>query len=198
MTTLLAAEKIEASAIARGRAIKRANAWTAVLCGGLPAGILGVLFPSVPERWLIGFLIGLLWANGFEYAYHRFVLHLRRNFLSRGHMQHHISTGTPVEAEHVNLGGSPLWVALLFVANGVPIIILDSASGLGVAPGMFVAFAVYVVAVEEIHWRFHLGEWLPLGLRTAREHHLAHHDRADTRFNVFLPLFDWLFGTAKT
>ncbi len=196
MATLSAAEKIKASAIARGRAIKRANAWTAVLCGGLPAGILGVLFPSAPERWVTGFLIGFLWANGFEYAYHRFVLHLPRNFLSRGHIQHHISTGTPVEAEHVNLGGSPLWVALLLVANGVPISIFDLALGLGVAPGMFVAFAVYVVAVEEIHWRIHLGEWLPPGFRSAREQHMAHHDRADTRFNVFLPLFDWLFGTA--
>ncbi len=198
MATLSPAEKMKASAIARGRAIKRNNALTAILCGGMPAAILAAWFPNEPARWLAGFFAGLLWANGFEYAYHRFVLHLPRSFLSRGHMRHHISTGTPVEAEHVNLGGSPLWVALLFVANGVPISIFDLALGLGVAPGMFVAFAVYLVAVEEIHWRFHLDEWLPLGLRSAREHHIAHHDRADTRFNVFLPLFDWLFGTAKS
>ncbi len=97
----------------------------------------------------------------------------------------------------MNLGGSSLWAALSFVTHGAPIIIFDLALGLGVAPAMFVAFAVYVMAVEEIHWCIHLGEWLPLGLRSAREHHTADHDRADTRFNVFLPPFDRLFGTAR-
>lgn len=57
------------------------------------------------------------------------------------------------------------------------------------------AFAAYYLAAEEMHWRIHLGGWLPPGLRALREYHLAHHDRPDARFNVFLPLFDWLFGT---
>ena len=41
-------------AIARGRAIKRVNALTAVLCGGLPALAFGIFFPSGPWRWLAG------------------------------------------------------------------------------------------------------------------------------------------------
>jgi sterol desaturase/sphingolipid hydroxylase (fatty acid hydroxylase superfamily) len=72
-------------------------------------------------------------------------------------------------------------------------LVLEPEAGLLLA----VSFRAYLVVPEEIHWCIHLGEWLPLGLRTAREHHIAHHDRADTRFNVFLPLFDWLFGTGK-
>jgi hypothetical protein len=171
---------------------------TAVLCGGLPAAILGILFPSHPQRWFAGFFVGLLWANGFEYVYHRFLLHLPASFLGRGHLLHHMSVCTPIEAEQVNLGGSPLWVCVLFVINGVPVVTFDLLFRLGVAPGMFVAFVIYVLAVEEMHWRIHVGGRLPLGLRFAREHHLAHHERANERFSIFLPLFDWLFGSLKS
>ncbi len=191
-------DDVRATAIAHGRAIKKKNALAALLCGGVPAAILAALFPSQAERWVIGFLVGLLWANGFEYVYHRCLLHLPRSFLGRRHLGHHMAVGTLTEAEHVNLGGSPLWVALLFILNGVPVITLDLLFGLGVAPGMLVAFSLYVVVVEEIHWRIHLGEWLPPGLRFAKGHHFAHHERSDERFNIFLPLFDWFFGSLKS
>ncbi len=191
------AEEINATAMAYGRLIKRENALTAVLCGGLPAAILGILTPGKPGRWVIGFLVGLLWANAFEYIYHRFLLHLPRSFLGRRHLRHHISVGTPFEAEHANLGGSPFWVALLFVINGAPVVAFDLMFRLGVAPGMLIGFLVYLVAVEEVHWRIHLGGWLPPGLRFAKEHHLTHHERSDARFNIFLPLFDWLFRSGS-
>ena len=80
---MLTATEIRATAIARGRAIKRVNAWTAVLCGGLPALTLGILFPAGPWKWLAGFVAGLLWAILFEYAYHRFLLHLPGTFFAR-------------------------------------------------------------------------------------------------------------------
>lgn len=192
------AEEIRTTTIARGRAIKRANALTALLCGGVPAAVLGVLFPSHPGRWIIGFLVGLLWANGFEYVYHRFLLHPPSSFLGQRHLLHHMSVGTPTEAEQVNLGGSPAWVALLFLINGAPIVLSDLVFGWRVVPGILVGFVVYVLAVEEIHWRIHLGEWLPPGLHFAREYHLSHHERSDERFNVFLPLFDWLFGSLRS
>jgi len=192
------ADDIRATAIAHGRAIKKKNALTALLCGGVPAAMLGVLFPGEVGRWVFGFLVGLLWANGFEYAYHRWLLHLRGSFLGRQHLSHHMSVGALTEAEHVNLGGSPLWVVLLFVLNGVPVVTFDLMFGLGVAPGIFIAFAVYFLAVEEMHWRIHVGEWLPPGLRFAKSHHLAHHERSDERFNVFLPLSDWLFRSLKS
>lgn len=61
-----------------------------------------------------------------------------------------------------------------------------------------VGFTVYFISVEEIHWRIHLGGWLPPGLRRGREYHLAHHDIPDARFNVFLPIFDLVFGNCAS
>jgi hypothetical protein len=63
---VLAPTEITAAAIARGRAIKRVNALTAVLCGGLPAVVLIIFFPAGFGRWLAGFVAGLLWASLFE------------------------------------------------------------------------------------------------------------------------------------
>jgi hypothetical protein len=193
---VLTATEIRATAIARGRAIKRVNAWTAVLCGGVPALALGILFPARLPHWLAGFGAGLLWASLFEYLYHRFLLHLPGTFFAKRHLGHHASVGTPTEAEHVNLGGSPIWVVALFAINGIPVTIGDSLLGLGIAPGIFLAFAVYFITVEEVHWRIHLGEWLPPVLRASRAYHLAHHTRPDARFNIFLPVWDALLGSA--
>ncbi len=67
---------------------------------------------------------------------------------------------------------------------------------LGIAPGLFLGVIAYFILGEEIHWRIHLGGWLPPGLRWSRKYHLTHHRRPQTRFNIFLPPFDWLLGTA--
>ncbi len=111
---MLTSPDVRATAIARGRAIKRVNALTAVLCGGLPALALGILFPTGPAKWFVGFVAGLLWASLFEFAYHRFLLHLPGTFFARRHLEHHATVGTPTEAEHVNLGSSPIWVVAFF------------------------------------------------------------------------------------
>ena len=75
-------------------------------------------------------------------------------------------------------------------------VIADFLFRFGIAPGIFVGFSVYFITVEEIHWRIHLGEWLPPVVGTSRAYHLAHHARPDARFNIFLPLWDLAFGTA--
>ena len=193
---MLTTTKVEVRtvAIARGRAIKRVNALTAVLCGGLPALAFGIFFPSGPWRWLAGFVVGFVWASLFEYAYHRFLLHLPGTFFARRHLEHHASVGTPTEAEHVNLGSSPIWVVALFAINGLPVVIADLLFRFGIAPGIFVGFSVYFITVEEIHWRIHIGEWLPPVLGASRAYHLAHHARPDARFNIFLPMWDTLLG----
>ncbi len=181
-------------ALARGRARKRWNAVAAILSGVLPALIVQNYSPARPEKWVIGFVAGVLWANGFEYLYHRYLLHLPRNFLSLGHLRHHASVGTPLEPEHVNLGSSPFWVVLLFVTNEALVLALYLPLHVGIAGGMFLGFVAYQVVVEEFHWRIHLGGWLPPGLCWTRDYHLAHHDRPDGRFNIFLPLFDAIFA----
>ena len=192
---MLTPTEITQAAIARGRATKRVNALTAVLSGGLPAILLGVLFPIGLGRWFAGFVVGLLWASLFEYSYHRFLLHLPGTFFARRHLEHHATVGTATEAEHVNLGGSPIWVVAMFAINGVPVVILDALLGVRLAPGMLVAFSAYFLMTEEFHWRIHLGEWLPPGFRGTRAYHLAHHTRPDARFNIFMPLWDLMFRT---
>jgi hypothetical protein len=184
-------------AIARGRALKTMNALTALLCGGVPAMVLCVFSPPSLGKWLIGLGLGLLWATWFEYAYHRYLLHLPGTFFAKEHLRHHMSVDTPAEAEHLNLGGSPIWVIVLFTVNGLPVTAADLLFKLGLAPGILVAFSLYFITTEEFHWRIHLGEWLPPGFRGARSYHLSHHDRPDARFNIFLPLWDILLGSAK-
>jgi hypothetical protein len=134
-------------------------------------------FPLRLQQWVAGFGVGFLWASLFEYAYHRFLLHLPGTFFARRHLEHHASVGTLTEAEHVNFGSSPIWVIVFFAINGVPVIIADLLFGLGMAPGIFLAFACYFITVEEMHWRIHLGERLPPVLRASRAYHLAHHAR---------------------
>jgi len=46
------------------------------------------------------------------------------------------SVGTPREAEHVNFGSSPLWVAAIFAINVVPIAFVNSLLGLDMTPGL--------------------------------------------------------------
>ena len=112
----------------------------------------------------------------------------------RGHLDHHMHVGTPGEPEHVSLGRRPFHIALLFASNGIVVIALDLLLGFRVAPGIFVGWTVYLVAAEEIHWRIHMDGWLPPGLRFARAYHMSHHEIPNTRYNVFLPFCDFLFG----
>jgi hypothetical protein len=87
-------------AFRHGQAKKRDNAIVAALSGTLPSVILTFYFPSNWERWLLGLVIGLLWGNAFEYAYHRWLLHRPRSPLGKGHLEHHAHVGTPEEPEH--------------------------------------------------------------------------------------------------
>ena len=181
----------------RGLAKKRKNTMVALLSGALPGVVFSFYLLVSWERWLIGLVIGLIWGNAFEYAYHRWMLHRNNSSFARGHLQHHSTIGAPEEAEHVTLGRSPFHIALLFASNGVLVIAVDLLLGLGLTPGIFVGWTVYLIAAEEVHWRIHIGGWLPSWLHSGREHHLIHHDRPAGRYNVFLPLFDWLLGTAR-
>jgi len=183
-------------ALRNGRSRKKYNAIVAALSGILPGVIFGFLLHTSWERCLIGFAIGLVWGNAFEYSYHRWMLHRPRGAFAKGHLEHHMNIGTAEEPEHVALGRSPLHIALLFASNGVLVIPIDLLLGLHVIPGIFVGWAVYLIAAEDIHWRIHMNGWLPPGLRFARAYHMSHHDYSNMRYNVFLPLFDVLLGNS--
>jgi Fatty acid hydroxylase superfamily len=186
-----------ARAIELGRAKKRNNALVAILCGVLPAAILGFYFPLHWPRWASGFIVGLIWGNFFEYAYHRWLLHRPRSIFAKGHLEHHRTTGGPDQAEHINFGRNAWNVVALFVSNGIVLLCLEASFHLRIAPGVLLGWTIYLIVLEEIHWRFHMEEWVPRGLRSARSYHLSHHDIPNTRYNVFLPLFDVVFDNAK-
>jgi MFS family permease len=179
--------------LAIGLTVKKRNALTAALFGGLLTALLLLDFSFKPVGFFIGIPLGLLYANAFEYFFHRFFLHPPGRILAKYHEIHHTTWGTPEEPLYVNFAKNPLVVVLLFSLNAFPIALADYLIPLGFAPGMMIGFVFYFVAYEEIHWRIHLGGWLPSWLEPARRHHLTHHAAAEERFNIFLPFFDWLF-----
>jgi len=76
--------EIRADAIARGRARKRANALAALVAGGVPAIAFSFIRPLDFKILAAAFAAGLLWANGFEYVFHRYLLHRPRGFSHEG------------------------------------------------------------------------------------------------------------------
>src|SRR5215468_3583887 len=130
---------------------------------------------------------------------HRWLLHRPRSALRAGHQAHHAHIHTLEEAEHVALISSPLNIVLLFVINGIPAFVIASLMGFsGILVGVLTGWSVYLMLTEEIHWRIHMGGWLPPGLRFARAYHMRHHRIPNSRYNVFLPFFDVLLGSTKT
>lgn len=189
---------IRETAIGHGHSKKRNNAVTAVLCGTLPALFLAFYSSFTWERWLFGMLLGLIWGNAFEYAYHRWLLHHPRNPLGTGHREHHAQTGSPEAPEHIALASSPLNVFFLFAINSIPALLICLVTGLwAILSGVFIGWTFYLVLAEEIHWRIHMNGRLPAGLQFARVYHLSHHDVPSSRYNIFLPLCDFLMGTTQ-
>jgi hypothetical protein len=186
---------IRTAELTRGLAVKRRNAVTAIVTGGALAFLANRLSGSEMSRWELacGLLVGLLYANLYEYVLHRFVLHWGNGFLVQRHALHHNSTGTAEEPRYVNFATSPLVVVALFAGNAIPFLFLDYFTHARLAPGALVAFTIYYLLYEEVHWRFHLGGWLPPAMRVARHHHLLHHGDFEGRYNVFLPVCDWVF-----
>ena len=187
--------QIDVHAVRRGREINTRNAITAALCGAIPAAIFAWQASPSWRMWLIGLAVGFVWANGFEYALHRWPLHWPGTWTGDGHMLHHISLGRPDEPLYVNLAGRPLLVIAMFVLNIWPFALADYFLHLNLSPGVLISFAGYFILTEEIHWRFHLGGWLPGWLDAARARHMRHHDVPTTDFAIFWPLFDVLLRT---
>ena len=180
----------------RGLVVKHNNAITAALTGGALAAVAGKLPGSGALTFVplfLGVLAGFIYANAFEYVLHRFLLHRGEGFLVQRHALHHDSAGAPDEARYVNFATSPWVVVLVFLLNAPPVLAIARWLDAGLAMGMFAGFTIYFVLYEEVHWRIHFGGWLPPWLRFARRHHMLHHGGFAGRYNVFLPIFDWIF-----
>ena len=208
-----------------GRRIKRNNLIAASLSGAFFAAVSLILFPHSIPSILAGFAAGMVYANGFEYVLHRFVLHAGRGIFCQQHMVHHKTLQAPDAALYVNFSSNPWGVVALFCANAIPVLLLQWIFRGEWGAGVFAGFALYYMAFEEIHWRSHMGGWLPRWLRPAARHHLLHHGtmlygfdlvaverylrmpsrRPEYRqgrehraflVNLFFPLFDWILQPA--
>jgi hypothetical protein len=182
---------------AQGLRIKRNNLLAATSSGAILAGVSLWFFPYSVPAIIGGFVIGFIYANGFEYCLHRFILHGSRGFFRQEHIVHHATLNSPEIARYVNFSSNPWGVVALFLANAAPFLVLQWYFRSRWTAGVFVGFAIYYLAFEEIHWRMHMGGWLPKWLRPAARHHLLHHAHDSDRFNVFLPMFDWLAGSLR-
>jgi hypothetical protein len=190
--------EVRETAVRHRQSKKRNNPLAALVCGALPATLMALQFHPAWYAWLIGLVVGLVWGNAFEYAYHRFLLHRPRTQHGAAHQEHHAQIGTPQEAEFVALISSPLNVLLLFVINGILAFLISLLLGVeGILCGIFIGWSVYLILCEEIHWRIHMNGWLPPGLHFARAYHMCHHDIPNSRYNVFLPVFDLLLGNTE-
>ncbi len=186
------ANEIRAAEIARGLIVKRKNAFTA-LFAGVWLALAAFLVGRGPLNLLaVGAVAGVIYANGFEYILHRFLLHRGIGFLDRQHALHHDSIGAPNEARYVNFSTSAGVVILVFLLNSPLPFAIQYFLDHGVGMGMFFGFTIYYIVYEEVHWRMHLGGWLPGWMQFARRHHRLHHGGLQGRYNVFLPVFDWL------
>jgi len=198
---------IRAEMKAQGLRTKRNNLLAAALSGSILVFVSVKLFPySISIMGVLaGLLIGFIYANSFEYCLHRFLLHSGQGIFAQQHMVHHTTLNSPEAARYVNFSRNPWGVVALFLVNALLFLflqgILRNSWHNGWLGGVFVSFAVYYIAFEEIHWRTHMGGWLPKWLRPAARHHLLHHAHDTGRFNVFLPIFDklteWLLPQAR-
>lgn len=185
-------DEIRVATTAQGLRTKRANLVAAALSGSFLASISILFSPYSLPGIAMGLIVGFVYANGFEYCLHRFLLHSGRGIFSRQHMVHHNTLNSPEIARYVNFSSNPWGVVALFFANAIPFLILQWRFHNGWTAGVFAGFAAYYIAFEEIHWRSHMGGRLPRWVRPAARHHLLHHAHDTGRFNVFLPLFDWV------
>ena len=184
-------EQDRAADIASGLRVKRNNAITAFVTGATLA-VLAIRVEGMlsAAAIMLGILAGVIYANGFEYLLHRFFLHWGKGYLVKQHGLHHSSP--PNSARYVLFSSSAGVVVLVFVLNAIPVFTIGHWAGGGFVAGMFAAFTGYYIAYEEVHWRIHVGG-LPRWMRFARRHHMLHHNGDDSRYNVFLPIFDWVF-----
>ena len=83
---------------------------------------------------------------------------------------------------------------LLLLANAIPVAIVDHFAHTSAGGGLLIAFTIYFILFEELHWRIHMGG-LPKAFQFMRRHHYDHHTSRRGAFNVFMPLFDRLFMT---
>lgn len=181
--------------VAYGLKIKRQNETLSLGVLAVAAFIWHHIHAASEIELAASFGLGLLWANWFEYAYHRWFDHdtIFGSFFKNQHRDHHEK---PQSGCHINFGKNPFWSLVTYAMNSIPVVLVDLFFvHSGFSSAVLAAFVLYVVLIEEMHWRIHTDQWLPFGI--GRRHHLQHHGTPAKNFNVCFPVFDWIFRTQK-
>ena len=153
------------------------------------------------------FAVALVYANLFEYAFHRWLMHRLHGFVKREHMIHHgIFRGD--HRYHVLRSEDRQFI--LFEWWQGPVIIgahLPPFWAIGAITGRpvwwlgLLALGVYYAAYEYLHWCMHNPcnrsiERTALFRYLDRNHQL-HHSQLRINFNVVAPFADLVFGTLQ-
>jgi hypothetical protein len=153
------------------------------------------------------FILGLVYANLFEYVMHRWLMHRLRGFVKRDHMLHH-SVFRAGRRYHVQQSEDrhfilfEWWQGPVIVASHLPALwAIGSLIGWPVIWPSALALAAYFAAYEYLHWCMHN----PVGrvmertalFRYLDSNHKLHHGQPRINFNVVCPLADLLFGTLR-
>jgi hypothetical protein len=159
----------------------------------------------------IGFVVVLLYANIFEYAFHRWLMHRAHRHVSQPYethvrLHHRIFRGDERyhvrSPEHRSFILFEWWEAPVILGLHAPVLWwVQVAGGWPVLwPGL-AALALYYGTYEYLHWCMHSpGSRLierTLIFRYLDANHRLHHGRWRFNFNVVCPLADIVLGTYR-
>jgi sterol desaturase/sphingolipid hydroxylase (fatty acid hydroxylase superfamily) len=164
-----------------------------------------LLWSTVPEnRSRLGGQLFWSWTAGLilwtilEYFFHRVLLHTHvvnptlQAFLNGQHMAHHAAPRDPSKILVKPLFGvfiSAVIYGLLFWMTG------SAFRSAGVITGIWTGFLYY----ELVHYRVHMSLTHSPLLQLQRRAHFYHHfSNSNECFGVTTPLWDYVFGTART
>lgn len=178
-------------------------------------GVLGgsiALLQGLRPVELLTIPITLFAGFGFEWRVHKSILHRRIPGLSTLYVRHELHHHVIYTYDDMTMRSRREWRLVLMPAYAIVLVFLmlvplgyalwtllsPNVALLHVATSM-----VFFLAYEWLHLAYHLPEDHPVGrmgwIRVLRELHRRHHDpRLMKRwnFNVTVPLFDWIHGTA--
>ena len=153
------------------------------------------------------FAAALVYANLFEYAFHRWLMHRLHGLVKREHMLHHgIFRGDRryhvLQSEDRHFILFEWWQGPSIIGGHLPAFwAIGAATGRPVWWLGSLALGVYYAAYEYLHWSMHNPcnrsvERTALFRYLDRNHQL-HHSQSHINFNVVAPFGDLVFGTFR-
>ncbi len=128
------------------------------------------------------FIVGWLYTSLVEYGWHRWMLHSGHHAV---HNAHHKAFYT---GDYGDLGLLSIWVLVSAAAH---VVLAWVFLGFTLAAIFALSVFTYLGALEFLHeWiHNHPQAWIA-------QRHIAHHQLPTGNFNVFLPVWDFIFASA--